>query len=105
MASSGARTHMSIALAFAVATLLTTSLLWVVTTWAGAAVPVLDAVIIAALCTGLAMLPSVGWVLATLIMSILITRLTDADAWPDTVLMVVGSNVVWLTVKMLLGAR
>ena len=42
--------------------------------------------------------------LATVIMSLLIARLTDADPWPYAVLMVVGSNVVWLLAKvMLLG--
>ena len=58
--------------------------------------------IIAGLCSGLALLPVVGWVLATLIMSLLILRATDADAWPDAVLMLVGSNVVWLLVKLML---
>ena len=51
------------------------------------------------LCAGLALLPGVGWVLATVIMSLLITRTTVADPWPDAVLMVVGSNVVWLLTK------
>ena len=51
------------------------------------------------LCSGLALLPGVGWVLATVIMSLLITRTTVADPWPDAVLMVVGSNVVWLLTK------
>jgi hypothetical protein len=95
---------MSIALAFVVATLLSATCLWAVTKWTGVAVPIVDLLIIAGLCSGLALLPSVGWVLATVMMSLLLTRLTDADPWPDAVLMVVGSNVVWLLVKaMLLG--
>jgi hypothetical protein len=95
---------MSIALAFVVAALLSASCLWAVTKWTGVAVPLVDLLIIAGLCSGLALLPGVGWVLATVMMSLLLTRVTDADPWPDAVLMVVGSNVVWLLVKaMLLG--
>lgn len=95
---------MSIALAFVVATLLSAGCLWTVTKWTGVAVPVVDLLLIAGLCSGLALLPGVGWVLATAIMSLLITRVTDTDPWPDAVLMVVGSNVVWLLAKaMLLG--
>jgi len=90
---------MSIALAFVIATSLSAGCLWAVTKWTGTAVPSVDLLIIAGLCSGLALLPGVGWVLATIIMSLLITRTTEADGWPDAVLMVVGSNVVWLLVK------
>jgi len=90
---------MSIALAFVTATLLSAGCLWAVTKWTGTTVPTVDLLIIAGLCSGLALLPGVGWVLATVIMSLLITRTTAADPWPDAVLMVVGSNVVWLLVK------
>jgi len=90
---------MSLALAFVLAALFSAGCLWAVTKWAGVAVPIVDLLIIAGLCSGLALLPGVGWVLATVIMSLLITRTTAADPWPDTVLMVVGSNVVWLLVK------
>lgn len=87
---------MSVAIAFVVATALSTCCMWAVTKWTGLVVPVVDLLIIAGLCSGLAPLPRVGWVLATVIMALLITRVTDADPWPDAVLMVVGSNVVWL---------
>jgi hypothetical protein len=87
---------MSIAIAFVVATVLTTCCLWAVTKWTGVVVPIVDLLIIAGLCSGLAPLTGVGWVLATVIMALLITRVTDADPWPDAVLMIVGSNVVWL---------
>jgi len=90
---------MSIALAFVIATLLSACCLWAVTKWTGVAIPIVDLLIIAGLCSGLALLPGVGWVLATVIMSLLITRTTVADPWPDAVLMVVGSNVVWLLTK------
>lgn len=94
--------HMSIAIAFVVSTVLSAGCLWAVARWAGVRVPVVDLLIIAGLCSGLALLPSVGWVLATIIMSLLILRTTDADGWPDAVLMVVGSNVVWLLVRVVL---
>jgi hypothetical protein len=90
----------SIALAFFVSALLTACWLWAIAKWRDARVPIVDLLIIAALCAGLALLPSVGWVLATLIMSLLITRTTDADGWPDVVLMIIGSNVVWFLVNM-----
>jgi len=90
---------MSIAVAFVFATMLTAGCLWAVARWTGGAIPIIDLLIIAGLCSGLALLPGVGWVLATVIMSLLITRTTDADPWPDAVLMVVGANVVWLLVK------
>ena len=93
---------MSLAIAFAVSTLLSAGCVWAVAKWTGVVIPIVDLLIITALCSGLALLPSLGWVLATVIMSLLITRLTDADAWPDAVLMVVGSNVVWLLAKVLL---
>ena len=102
MASSEVRTYMSIAVAFVAATLLTTCWLWAVTKWSGVAVPTVDLLVIAGLCSGLALLPSVGCVLATMIMSLLILRTTDADMWPDAVLMITGSIVVWLFVRVVL---
>ena len=93
---------MSVAVAFVAATLLTACCLWGVARWVGVAVPIVDLLIIAGLCSGLSLLPSVGWVLATMIMSLLLLRATDADAWPDAVLMIVGSNVVWLVVRVVL---
>jgi hypothetical protein len=93
---------MSIAVAFVAAALLTTCCLWAVSRWVGVAVPIVDLLIIAGLCSGLSLLPSVGWVLATVIMSLLILRATDADAWPDAVLMIVGSNAIWLLVRAVL---
>jgi hypothetical protein len=96
---------MSIAVAFAFATVLTSGCLWAVTKWSGDAIPIVDLLIIAGLCSGLSLLPSVGWVLATIIMSLLILRATDTDSWPDAVLMLVGSNIIWLLARvMILGA-
>lgn len=93
---------MTVALAFAfiLATSLTGGWLWTVTKLTGVVVPVVDLLIIAGLCSGLALLPGVGWVLATLIMSMLVLRTTDAGTWPDAIMMLVGSAVIWLLVDL-----
>ena len=90
----------SIALAFVVAAGLTTCCLWAVAKWSRVVIPIVDLLIIAGLCSGLALLPRAGWVLAALIMSLLILRTTDADGWPDAVLMIVGSSLIWMIVKV-----
>jgi len=90
---------MSVAAAFVVATSLSACWLWAVTRLVGTVVPVVDLLIIAALCSGLALLPSVGWVLATMIMALLIIRATEADDWAEAAVMIIGSNVIWLVVK------
>ena len=92
---------MSVVAAVIVSAVLSTALLWAVSKWSGSRIPLVDLVLIATLCAALAPLPRVGWVLATLIMSLLLTRATDADPWPDVVLMVIGSNVVWLMTNLL----
>ena len=35
-----------------------------------------------------------------LILSLLVVRTTDADAWPDGILIVTGSGVIWLLAYM-----
>lgn len=90
---------MSIVLAFVGTTLLSGGYLWGVMRVCGTVVPKVDLFIIAGLGSGLAMLPSVGWVLAILIMSLLILRTTDADPWPEAILSTVGSAIVWLVVR------
>jgi hypothetical protein len=96
---------MSIAAAFVTSAMLTTACLWAVAKWTHVTIPTIDLSIIGTLCAGLALLPFVGWVLATLIMSLLILRTTEADGWPDTVLMLIGSNIVWLLVSTILLSR
>ena len=93
---------MSLALAFVVSAALSTGCLWAVARWAGFVIPTPDLLMIAGLCSALALLPGVGWVLASVFLSLLLARLTDADPWPDTVAMVVGANLAWLLVKVTL---
>jgi hypothetical protein len=91
----------SLAVTFVAATALSAGCLRVVARLTGVALPVADALFIAALCSGLALLPGYGIVLAVIIASLLILRTTEADPWPDAVLMIVGSTVVWLAVNVL----
>jgi len=92
----------SIVLYFVIATLLSACWLWVVPKLFGIAVPLVDVLIIAALCTAIAPLPRAGWILATMIMVLLLVRTTEADGWREVTLMVVGSNVVWFLVASML---
>ena len=64
--------------------------------WSGFVVPTADLLIIVGLCNALALLPGAGWILAMLFLSLLVVRTTEADAWPDGVLIVTGSGVVWV---------
>lgn len=102
--SPGERVIVSIVLAVVIATLLSACWLWALTKLFGLIVPIVNLLIIAVLCSALAPLPRVGWVLATMIMVLLLVRTTEADGWREVVLMVVGSNVIWfLVASVLLG--
>ncbi|HJW76470.1 MAG TPA: hypothetical protein VJ787_12535, partial [Thermoleophilia bacterium] len=68
---------MTVAAQFVLAAVLSASCLWAVSKWSGARTPIADLLVIAGLCSALAMLPTVGWVLATLILSLLLVRTTD----------------------------
>jgi len=89
---------MSYVLAYAISATLTGGLLWAVARWTGFALPIPDLLLMTLLCSGLALLPSVGWVLGMLIMCLVLLRATEADVWPETVLMVAGSGVIWVIV-------
>ena len=93
----------SIALYFVVATLVTACWLWAVPKLFGIAVPFVDALIIAALCSAIAPLPA-GTVLALIIMALLILKTTEANGWREATLMVVGSGIIWMiVVSLVLG--
>jgi hypothetical protein len=95
---------MSFVLAFVISAALTGSLLWAVARWTGFAMPVVDLLLVVGLCNALALLPRAGWFLAMLILSLLLLKTTEADAWPDSVLIVAGSGIVWVVVNMALFA-
>jgi hypothetical protein len=86
---------MSYLVSFAVASLVTGCWLWGVARWSGFVAPTADLVIVVGLCNGLALLPGPGWILAMAILSLLVVKTTEADTWPDAVLMVTGSGLVW----------
>jgi len=69
-----AHAHIAAALVFSV--VLTACCQWVIAKRTGAVIPIVDP---------------------------LITRTTEAEAWPDTVLTLVGSNVVWLLARVMLS--
>jgi hypothetical protein len=85
----------TIALAYVVSALLTTGLLWTISWLRGLGTPLVDLCIIAGLCAGLALLPGWGWALGTIFMTLLVLKTTDADVWPDAVVIVLASNVIW----------
>jgi hypothetical protein len=86
----------TVVLAWVIAALATGAYLWGVMRMCGTTVPLPDVAPVSALCSGLGMLPTVGWVLGVLVMSLILLRATDADPWPDTLLSTVGSAAIWL---------
>jgi len=58
-------------------------------------IPVTDLVLITGLCSGLALFPRAGWLLAMIFLSLLLFRAERVDPWPEGVLMMVGSGIVW----------
>ena len=97
----------SYVVAYAISATLTGGLLWAVARWTGFALPTPDLLLLTLLCSGLALLPRAGWILGMLIMCLILLRATEADVWPETVLMVVGSGVIWVivfTTLMTLGS-
>ena len=87
---------MSYLVAFLISVALTGAWLWAVARWAGFVVPTTDLLIIVGLCSGLALWPGAGWILGMLFMALLIVKTTEADAWPDGVLVVTGAGMVWV---------
>jgi hypothetical protein len=51
--------------------------------------------------TGWIIAASLGWVAVAVVMLVLITKVTDADFWPDAVLMVIVANVAAVVVTSL----
>jgi hypothetical protein len=98
---------MSYLVAFVVSVVLTGAWLWAVARWAGFVVPTADLLIIVGLCSGLALWPGAGSILGMLFMTLLLLKTTEADAWPDAVLAVTGSGMVWIVtgvIRMMLTA-
>jgi hypothetical protein len=89
----------SIALAFAVSVALSALWLRAVTRVTGArSIPLNDLLLITGLCSGLALLPGPGSLLAAVFLGLLVTRAERLDLWPDGVVMIAGSTAVWVIV-------
>jgi hypothetical protein len=86
----------ALALAFVAAAALSAAWLWLVARVTGCHVPTVDLLLIAGLCSALAPLPRAGLLLAIVIMWLLVAKATEAELWPDAVLMVAGSAAIWL---------
>lgn len=88
---------MSYLVTYIVTVALTAGCVWGVARWVGFRVPTADLLIITGLCSGIALAPVwAGWVLAMIILSLLLVKTTDADVWPDAVLIVTGCGLIWV---------
>ena len=58
-------------------------------------IPVTDLVLITSLCSGLAMFPRAGWLLAMIFLSLPLFRVERLDPWPEGVVMMAGAGLVW----------
>ncbi len=86
----------SIGVAYVVSVALSSLWLRAVTRFTGVrAIPVSDLLLITGLCSGLALLPGPGWLLAILVMGLLVRRVERLDLWPDTLVMIAGCAAVW----------
>ena len=75
--------------------------------WAGMKLTKVDGIfvsmlIIAAVSSVLGLIPWVGWLIGTVTMFVLICKWTDAEFWPDAVLMVIVSRFVGISGGLLL---
>lgn len=59
--------------------------------------------IIAAVSALFGLIPMVGWIIGTVVMYVLICKWTDAEFWPDAVLMVVVAEIVGIVCASSLG--
>jgi len=50
----------------------------------------------------LSLIPVAGWLLSVIVMFVLIRKLTDADIWPDAILMVIVAGLISFGAGLLL---
>ena len=79
---------------FGIATLLSAICLWAGMKLTGVGGTFLGMLIIAAVTAGLDFIPSIGWIISTVVMYVLICKWTDANFWPDAVFMVIVAKLV-----------
>lgn len=76
--------------------------------WAGMKLTKVDGtfvgmILIAAISSLVGLIPMVGWLVSLVVMFALISKWTDAEFWPDAVLMVIVANFVGIFGGMLLA--
>jgi hypothetical protein len=76
--------------------------------WAGMKLTKVDGtfpgmLLIAAISSLVGLIPMVGWLVGTIVMFVLICKWTDAEFWPDAVLMVVVAQVVGIFGALILA--
>lgn len=108
---------MSIAILFGVTTALAICCLWIGSKLSCGSAKVVDLLFIAALFSGLQLLPRpgwaffslqllprAGWALGVIFLYLLLTRVENIDSWPDAVVIVAVTSVVApLAGRMLVG--
>lgn len=62
-----------------------------------------ETVIAAAAAAAVALVPSVGWILSIVVLFVLLKKFSQANIWPDIILMVVISRLVTFVTIMALG--
>ena|ERR1039457_6405022 len=92
-----------IIVAFVVATFFTSVCLWAGMKLTGVNGTFIAMLVIAVITALLGLIPTIGWIVGSITMFILICIWTNADFWPDAVLMVVVSRVVGILGGMVLA--
>jgi hypothetical protein len=75
--------------------------LWAVAKWTGLRFPIPDILITDALCSVPALIGTVanrpvqGWLLGLIILALIVTRVEDADLWPEMAFMAGGTVLIW----------
>jgi len=95
---------LELVVAFVVGTLLSAVCLW-----GGMKITNVDgsfgaALAIAAISAGLGLIPLIGWLVGIVVMFILISALTDAEFWPDAILMVFVAKLLSISLAAFLTA-
>jgi hypothetical protein len=86
---------------FAVYLVLVGLWLWAVARWTGLRFPLPDIVITAVVCSVPALFGTVGfrlvwgWLLGLIILGLIVTRVEDADLWPELAFMAGGTVTIW----------
>ena len=96
----------SLVIAFVVSATLSSLWLRAVTRFTGArTIPISDLLLIAGLCSGLALLPGPGWLLGVIFLGLLVTRLERLDLWPEGLAAIAGCTAIWVVVAQTLWMR